>query len=101
MSVGVQSNDVAEQANLRSVRILEPITDQAFKTPLDAIPVKFEVDSPLGAFQNPDDVLTWRRCQSRFAILQGPSVKLGVDRQVHVVVDSTVSRRIACAQFAG
>jgi hypothetical protein len=85
----VQSTDIAELSNLRAIRFLSPVADQAFKTPLESIPVKFEVDAPLGAFQNPDDVLEVGVDTNRDRDLrEGPSVRLKADRQVHVGVAS-------------
>ncbi len=87
---GVQSSDVPEETDLREIRILSPSADKAFKAPVDVIPVVAEVDAPVSAFQNPDDVLEIGIDVDRDRDLQHgePSVKLLSERQVAVLVDS-------------
>ncbi len=85
MPAGVEAHNVPESTDLRNVRITSPPAGQAYKTPLDSIPVDCQVDAPLGAFQDPDDVLQVGVDVDRSRDLRhGPSVVLKNDRQVHV-----------------
>ena len=86
MPAGVEAHNVLESTDLRSVRITSPPAGQAYKTPLDSIPVDCQVDAPpSGAFQDPDDVLQVGIDVDRSRDLRhGPSVVLKNDRQVHV-----------------
>ena len=85
MPAGVEAHNVPESTDLRSVRITSPAAGQAYKTPLDSIPVDCQVDAPLGAFQDPDDVLQVGIDTDRSRDLRhGTSVSLKNDRQVHV-----------------
>jgi hypothetical protein len=85
---GIQSSDLAEETDLREVRILSPAAETAYRAPIDSIPVDAEVDAPLGAFQNPDDVLEIGIDVDRDRDLRGePSVRLAADRQVNIWLD--------------
>jgi hypothetical protein len=86
--IGIESPDVPESLELREVRILLPLSGAAYKAPIDSIPVDFEVDSPLGAFDNPDDVLELGIDVNRQRDLRGDkTVRLNTDRQVGIGLD--------------
>ncbi len=87
--VGVQSTDVAEETDLRAIRILAPAAGKAYKAPVEFIPVDVQVDAPIGAFQNRDDVLEIGIDVDRDRDLRGePSLRLSSERQVNVFVDA-------------
>jgi hypothetical protein len=46
---------IDRERSLRRVRITQPTRDQALKSPLDRLPVVFQVDAPEDAFQNDKD----------------------------------------------
>ena len=86
--LGLASPDVPESTDLREVRILNPISGAAYKAPIESIPVDFEVDSPIGAFDNSDDVLELGIDPSRQRDLRGDrTVRLNTDRQVAIGID--------------
>jgi hypothetical protein len=86
--IGIESPDVPESLDLREVRILLPLSGAAYKAPIDSIPVDFEVDSPLGAFDNPDDVLELGIDVNRQRDLRGDkTVRFNTDRQVGIGLD--------------
>ena len=86
--LGAESPDVPESLDLREVRILLPLSGAAYKAPIDSIPVDFEVDSPLGAFNNPDDVLEMGIDVNRQRDLRGDkTVRLNTDRAVGIGID--------------
>ncbi len=87
--LGAESPDVPELLDLREVRILLPLSGAAYKAPIDSIQVDFEVDSPLGAFNNPDDVLEMGIDVNRQRDLRGDkTVRLNTDRAVGIGIDS-------------
>ena len=87
--LGAESPDVPELLDLREVRILLPLSGAAYKAPIDSIPIDFEVDSPLGAFDNPDDILEVGIDVNRQRDLRGDkTVRLNTDRQVGIGLDS-------------
>jgi hypothetical protein len=49
--------DVRPELDLREIRFLSPKERQAFRAPLDSLPVELAVDAPSDAFQNPDDAV--------------------------------------------
>lgn len=86
--LGMASPDVAESLDLREVRILAPLSGAAYKAPIDTLPVDFEVDSPLGAFDNPDDVVEIGIDVNRQRDLRGDrTVRINTDRQVAIGLD--------------
>ena len=86
--LGMESPDVPESLDLREVRFLLPLSGAAYKAPIESLPADFEVDSPLGAFENPDDVLEIGIDVNRQRDLRGDrTVRLKTDRQVEIGVD--------------
>lgn len=89
--LGLASPDVPESTDLREVHILAPISGAAYKAPIESLPVDFEVNSPIGAFDNPDDVLELGIDPSRQRDLRGDrTVRLTTDRQVAIGIDSVL-----------
>ncbi len=85
---GIQSSDLPEQTDLREVRITHPPAEKAYKAPIEYIPVEAEVDAPLSAFQNPDDILEIGIDVDRDRDLRNePSVRLTTDREVKILLD--------------
>jgi hypothetical protein len=87
--LGIQSSDLAEDTDLREIRITFPEPEAAFKAPVESILVDAQVDAPLGAFQNPDDLLEIGIDVDRDRDLRGsePRVQLTADRQVNIWLD--------------
>jgi hypothetical protein len=87
--LGIQSSDLAEETDLREIRILAPEVEAAYKAPIESIIVDAQVDAPLGAFQNPDDLLEIGIDVDRDRDLRGsePRVQLAADRQVNIWLD--------------
>ncbi|HKD36064.1 MAG TPA: SpaA isopeptide-forming pilin-related protein, partial [Pirellulales bacterium] len=87
--LGIQSTDLAEETDLRDVRITSPEPEAAYKAPVESILVEAQVDAPLGAFQNPDDVVEVGIDVDRDRDLRGnePRVQLAADRQVSIWLD--------------
>ena len=87
--LGIQSSDLAEETDLREIRITSPEPEAAYKAPVESIMVDAQVDAPLGAFQNPDDLLEIGIDVDRDRDLRGsePRVQFAADRQVNIWLD--------------
>lgn len=84
--LGIQSTDLPEETDLREIRITSPEPEAAFKAPIESVMVDAQVDAPLGAFQNRDDLLEIGIDVDRDRDLRGdePRVRLLADRQVNI-----------------
>ena len=87
--LGIQSTDLPEETDLREIRITSPEPEAAYKAPIESIMVDAQVDAPLGAFQNRDDLLEIGIDVDRDRDLRGdePRVRLSADRQVNIWLD--------------
>ncbi len=51
------SDDLPEETSLSEVRIISPADGSAYPVPTERVPVEFQVDAPLGAFQTREDLV--------------------------------------------
>ncbi|MHC4398308.1 MAG: hypothetical protein ACYTG0_01360, partial [Planctomycetota bacterium] len=85
-----QQEDVERQRALTEVRIVSPEENDAFKAPVEALPVVFQVDVPDNAFQRPGDVIEVGIDVDRDQELVGEVSKpFFSPRQVEVFLDET------------
>ncbi|MFT7633210.1 MAG: hypothetical protein ACI87E_004265, partial [Mariniblastus sp.] len=94
---------IAPSANEMRFKILKPLAQRSYQAPIDAIPVEFQVDAPIGAFTDPNDVvqigidadrdreLSRERSIEFFSDRQAAVWFLGIDPDGKILTDNLVS----------
>jgi hypothetical protein len=82
------SVDLPEVIDLLDLRVTSPPTGLALKTPTGVIPMQFQVDAPLGAFQHEEDLVEVGIDMDRDRDFRGEkTLRFAADRQVAVSLD--------------
>ncbi len=76
---------IPEWADASRVRILSPVAEAAFKSPIDSLTITAQVDAPVGAFLDPRDELRIGIDANRDRVFRNENpVRFGSDRQVDI-----------------
>lgn len=76
---------IPEWADASRIRVLTPIADAAFKSPIDSLAITAQVDAPVGAFLDPRDELWIGIDANRDRVFRNENpVRFGSDRQVDI-----------------
>lgn len=82
---GQSRKQIAPTEDSLAIRIRAPAPGTAYLAPAAGVPVEFEVDAPVGAFESPRDVVEIGIDRRRDReLLDDPTVRLFSDRQVDV-----------------
>jgi len=76
---------IPEWADASRIRILSPVAEAAFKSPIDSLAITAQVDAPLGTFLDPRDELRIGIDANRDRVFRSENpVRFGSDRQVDI-----------------
>jgi hypothetical protein len=81
---------VERERSLRRAQIVAPAENAAFRAPLDRLPVRFQVDAPEDAFQDPGDVVQIGIDESGLRRLAS-RVEFHADRQIEVTLEEPLA----------